>query len=1010
MLLQMRRICALCAAILVVTNASASPRPDITEYLRTALGPAQGAPAIPWRLAQTSDGFLWIGTPAGLYRFDGVRFERISSLGTARLLDQSITALMAPLSGGLWIGYEYGGASFLDGETLRNYPAASGGLPSGSVYSFVADFDGVLWAATTRGLSRFDGRRWTDVTKTLGLPSPATFEVVADKTGNLWIRSGGQVALLRRGSTKVHVYALSVAHPLLRGPGGRVWANGSHPDCLYLLDPTQDADPPCRPRGPEYEDFWFFDHSGNLWVADATEHVRILPVPAEGEPARPQDAVPPPSNQAFLAFGGQLISSLEDREGNVWFGTTAGLEQLRVSRLRSHGPFLGFVVLGAGNHNSLWIGTTNIRRPGADFFQLNQGLMVPYAGGPTSITASYRDSTGVLWAGGYGRLWSLEERTWEEIAAPPEISNAPGNPRRPTQAIVRDASGAVWLSMVQTGLFKLEDRRWSPVAVPGIPASEYPLVMCVDATGSVWLGYAHARMATLTHGAWRLYTERDGVSVGNVQVLTKVNDQIWSGGDQGVGRIRDGRFEALPALNALGGITGLLQARNGDLWLNTSNGAARISRQELPRLDMDPAPPSIAYETFDFQDGMPGVARAVRPLPSVLESDDGRIWFDVSDHYAWVDPTEHLRNTVTPAVIIRSVTDDGRRRDAQDSLALFPNTHNIVIDYTATSLSIPSRVRFKYRLEHFEAAWQDAGSRRAAYYNNLPPGRYLFRVIAANDDGVWNTRGAAISFVVPALFYQTIWFRVLCVTIFLSAVVALLLGRLRQITERQRRNLEQRMDDRLNERSRIARELHDSLLQGFEGLLYRLQAVRQMLPQRPDEADRALQVALEKGDEAIAESREAVRGLRSAVPIGRDLEEALRALREECGTEEGRSTPSYRVIVEGPRRKLAPLVQDEIYRIAREAFRNAIRHANADAIEAEITYGEDAFSLRLRDNGVGLDPQAQQREGHWGLQGMRERATQLQGRLEVWGKRGAGTEVELTLPAGLAYGDGTGKR
>src|SRR5579871_1531381 len=296
MLLQMRGICALCAAILVVVNASASPRPDITEYTRNTLGPAQGAPASPWRLAQTSDGFLWIGTPAGLYRFDGVRFERINSLGTARLLDQNITALMAPLSGGLWIGYEYGGASFLDGKTLRNYPAAPGGLPSGTVYSFVADFDGVVWAATTRGLSRFDSPRWTDVTKTLGLPSPNTFQVVADKTGNLWIRAGGQVALLRRGSTKVHVYALSVAHPLFEDPGGRVWANGTHPDCLYLLDPTQDANPPCRPKGPEYDDFWLFDHSGNLWVADAAEHVRILPVPAEGEPTRPQDTVLPSSN------------------------------------------------------------------------------------------------------------------------------------------------------------------------------------------------------------------------------------------------------------------------------------------------------------------------------------------------------------------------------------------------------------------------------------------------------------------------------------------------------------------------------------------------------------------------------------------------------------------------------------------------------------------------------------------------------------------------------------------
>jgi signal transduction histidine kinase len=277
-------------------------------------------------------------------------------------------------------------------------------------------------------------------------------------------------------------------------------------------------------------------------------------------------------------------------------------------------------------------------------------------------------------------------------------------------------------------------------------------------------------------------------------------------------------------------------------------------------------------------------------------------------------------------------------------------------------------------------------------------------VIAANNDGVWNDEGTSLAFSIPPAFVQTGWFVALCLVGGALAVWALVWLRVRQATVR----VQQRLQDRLNERTRIARELHDSLLQGFQGLLYRLQAVRQMLPNRPDDADRALQTALEKGDEAIAESREAVQGLRSFVPMGRDLEEALTALREECAVEEGGGPLSYRVIVEGKRRRFAPLVQDEIYRIAREAFRNAIRHATASTMEAEITYGDEAFSLRLRDDGVGLQPKAH-REGHWGLQGMRERATQLGGRLDVWSERGVGTEIELTLPAGLAYDDDPGK-
>jgi len=1006
-----------CVAFGFIGCALASTPPlDVTEYSHTSFGPGQGSPDNVAALAQTSDGFLWLGTTSGLYRFDGVRFERIETVGTVPLPGEYITALEAPRSGGLWIGYEFGGTSFLDGRGLRNYPPERGGLPDGTLGSFAIGPDGVVWAGTTRGLARFAGQRWTDVTQTLGLPSPYAFNVIADKSGDLWINSAGKIGVLRRGASRVHMYALSAEQPLRRDPDGRVWARAMSgtQDCLYLLDSTRDDTPPCRPLPRAYPDFWLIDRTEDLWVGNDATGVSVLPVPSfERDPAAPATAGDSTHDPRFLSFaeGAVAISVLQDREGNVWFGTTGGLVQLRLPRLRRHGPFPGgFVVLGMGNHNSLWVATTHSRL-GDDFFQMKDGLMVPYRGGPTMITASYRDATGVLWVGGYGRLWKLNDSSWEEIAAPaPELANAPGDTLRRTQAIARDATGGLWLSVVQVGLFRLRDRRWERVLVPGIQASDYPLVIYPDGNDSVWLGYSHARLASLTHDTWRLHTERDGIDVGSVQVLRRINDQLWIGGERGLQRVRDGRIEALPALSALGVVSGLLQTRNGDLWIAASIGAVHIGRQEVARLDVAPPVKTLEYERFDVLDGWPGVAPGIRPLPTVLEGDDGRIWFEAKNRFSYVEPSERIRNTIIPTVIVGSVVDDGRRRNPADSLTLFPNVRNVVIDYTATSLTIPSRVRFKYRLENLDNTWQDVGTRRTAYYNNLPPGRYVFHVIAANDDGVWNAQGAAVSLIVPALFYQTIFFRSVVVMLGILILAALFFVRLRQVTDKQRKHLEQRMEDRLDERTRIARELHDSLLQGFEGLLYRLQAVRHMLPQRPDDADRALQVALEKGDEAIAESREAVRGLRSAVPIGRDLEEAVRALREECGTEEGRSTPSFRVIVEGPRRKLVPLVQDEIYRIVREAFRNDIRHANADAIEAEITYGEEAFSLRLRDNGVGLDPQAQQREGHWGLQGMRERATQLQARLEVWGKRGAGTEVELTLPAGLAYGDGAGKR
>jgi signal transduction histidine kinase len=707
-----------------------------------------------------------------------------------------------------------------------------------------------------------------------------------------------------------------------------------------------------------------------------------------------------------LDDGAAPISALQDREGNVWFGTTGGLQQLRVPRLRRHGPFEEFVVLGTGKHNTLWVATTHYRRvPEDDFFQLKDGRMVPYRGGPTQITASYRDATGVLWVGGYGRLWKLNDNTWEEVAAPARGPASAGDDTlRRTQAIARDARGELWLSVVRVGLFRERDHRWERVLVPGVPASDYPFAICADVDGTVWFGYGQGRLASLKSDTWRLFTEKDGINVGSIQVLSRINEQLWIGGERGLQRVHSGRFESIPGLD--GSVTGLLQAKNGDLWLNTSIGGLHVTGQDLARADAAPGE-TLAYEAFDTLDGMPGDAIGIRPMPTVFEADDGRIWFEADDRFSSIDPTEHLKNTIAPDVIIGGITDDARRREPATSLTLFPNVHNVAIDYTATSLSIPSRVRFKYRLENFDDSWQDVGTRRTAYYNNLPPGHYLFHVIAANDDGIWNSQGAAITLTVPPLFYQTRTFRIAVFSLGILLLAALFFIRIWQVTSRERKRLEQRMEDRLNERARIARELHDSLLQGFQGLMFRLQAVRQLLPGRAGDAAKSLDSALQLGDQAIVEGRDAVESLRANSFDERDLATSLHTLGAELRVEvERQPEPHFGLVVEGRPRELTPAVRDEAYRIAREATRNAYRHAQARQIEIEVTFADASFSIRVRDDGTGIDPQILahgRRPGHWGLPGMRERSESLGGQLYVWSESNAGTEVELRIPAGIAY-------
>jgi signal transduction histidine kinase/ligand-binding sensor domain-containing protein len=1008
----MRTLHALCGTLGFIGYAvAATPPLDITEYSHTSFTPAQGSPARAAVLAQTSDGFLWLGAASGLYRFDGVRFERVAAVGGVPLLAEYITALEAPQSGGLWVGYQYGGASFLDGRGLKNYPPEDGGLPNGTLEAFAIDPDGVVWAGSTRGLARLEGQRWTDVTRTVGLPAPNATELMVDKSGDLWIGSADKLALLRRRSSRVHVYDLSTYEGFLRDPDRRVWTMVSNTNCLYLLDPTRDDTPPCRRLPHPYVNSWLIDRSGSLWVSDAANHLNVIPIPSlDRVRALPAAEDKSKLEPRFLNFidGAPPASALQDREGNVWFGTTSSLEQLRLPRLRRHGPFPEFVVLGTGNHNSLWVATTHFQPvPGDDFFQIKDGRMVPYRGGPTQITASYRDATGVLWVGGYGRLWKLNDSIWEEIAAPPrELADGSGDTLRRTQAMARDARGDLWLSVVRVGLFRIRDRQWERVSVPGIPASDYPFVIYADGDGTVWLGYSRGRLASLSRDAWRLYTEKDGIQIGAVQVLGRVNDQLWIGGERGLQRIHSGRFESIPGLGARNNVTGLLQAKNGDLWLNTSIGGMHVTGQEVSRANVGPGE-TLSLEKFDTLDGMPGETTGVRPMPTVLESDDGRIWFEADDRFSSIDPTEHFKNTITPEVIIGDVTDDARRREPTDSLTLFPNVHNVAIDYTATSLSIPSRVRFKYRLENFDENWQDVGARRTAYYNNLPPGRYVFHVIAANDDGVWNSQGAAIALTVPPLFYQTLWFRIAVLTLGILLIAAFFLVRLHQVTTRERKRVEQRMEVRLNERARIARELHDSLLQGFQGLMFRLQAVRQLLPGRPADAANSLESALHLGDQAIVEGRDAVEKLRATALGERDLTSSLQTLGEELHVEIAQQPePHYGLVVEGRSRPLTPAVRDEAYRIVREAARNVYRHALAQQIEIEVTYGDAIFSIRVRDDGVGIDPQVLargRRPGHWGLPGMRERSESLGGQLYVWSESNAGTEVELRVPSDIAY-------
>jgi signal transduction histidine kinase len=368
-----------------------------------------------------------------------------------------------------------------------------------------------------------------------------------------------------------------------------------------------------------------------------------------------------------------------------------------------------------------------------------------------------------------------------------------------------------------------------------------------------------------------------------------------------------------------------------------------------------------------------------------------------------IDPDHVLANSIAPPVYVEGITADRRNYVAGAGLVLPALTRDLEIDYTALSFPAPQKVRFRYKLEGRDGSWQEPGTRRQAFYTDLRPGKYRFHVIACNNSGVWNEGGASLDFNIAPAWYQTYWFRVACAATFLSLLWFIYQLRLRQLHHQFSIGLEARV----NERTRIARELHDTLLQSFHALLLHFQTGIELLPGHPVEARKTLELAIDRSDQAIAEGRDAVQGLRSSTVEANDLASSITVLGEELRAEgTNRSPVIFRVKIEGTPKNLHPILQGEVHRVASEALRNAFRHAQAQRIEVEILYSKQWLQLRVRDDGKGIDPKllsGDGRAGHYGLHGMRERAKLVGGKLAVWSKLDSGTEVELSIPASTAY-------
>jgi signal transduction histidine kinase/ligand-binding sensor domain-containing protein len=954
-----------------------------------------GAPGSVTTIALAADGFLWLGTDNGLVRFDGESFEPYHPSSGGDLLSGYISVVTAMPEGGLWIGYQAGGVSFLQNGRITNFTQAEG-LPAGSVGQFAKDMQGRVWVATLYGLARLEGSNWHIVGPHGSYPEEHPDNVFVDSRGTLWANTRVGLVFLPKGQENLQVADSHVFEnvDIKEAPNGTVWMAASNGSVRAIS--TRDGK--YKANGASIDvnsDGIYLAKDGALWISTIGKGLLRVSYPDSlvGNHSPSDPAVESFSERDGLTsnFGFRVI---EDREGSVWIATTRGIDQFRKSVLTPVNlpqKAATYIALVADAGGRLLVGSDRLIRA-------TGGSAEVIDGAPTHVESAYRDPNGVIWLGGRNGLWHVSGTRFISTALPAGLSPSAHN----VQAITMDHAGALWVSFVNSGVFRLNHGMWSRFGsvaeLPQVPA----IIELTDSAGRIWFGYTANRIALLDRTRVSIFGLSDGLDIGNVISIYDHDGEIWIGGQSGLELFEQGHFRRfqLAGSEPLRGVSGIVLAKNGDLWLNQASGVMHIAADEVAHAREDPQY-QVRYELLNYLDGLTSSPEQLRPLPTAVESSDGRIYFVTRGSVVWVDPANIARNTLPPPVWIRSVSVDTRLYNDLETLEFPTHAQDIEINYTAPSLLVPQRVRFRYKLDGFDKEWHDAGTRRQAFYSKLPPGTYAFRVTASNNDGIWSEAGASFVFTIPPSFTQSVLFKALCAVAVFGLLWLLYTIRLRQFTAQ----VKARLYERLAERTRIARELHDTLLQSFQGLLLHFQRARNLLPERLAEAIQTLDTALDGAEQAIVEGRDAILDLRS--PAAKGLVEEITSLGEELVAKNGnKDAAQFRAMIEGTAQTLNPNAHIEIFRIAREALRNAFRHSQARRIETEVAYSSNLFRLRIRDDGKGMTPDVRnrgERIGHWGLGGMRERAERLGGKLEVWSEPGAGTEVDLRVPASIAY-------
>ncbi len=985
-----------------VRGADASPGiHGVTDFHHTEWN---GLGAV-FDIKQGPAGFLWLTTSKGVRRFDGVRFQSVEEVTRGAAHDSEIDSVFFSSSGGLWLTTEGAGLLFWKDGRLTTFPDRRC-TPTRKQGQIIEDRDGSLWVQAKAGLFRLRGTVCEQVGVEQGYPGGFPAGIFMDSDGTLWVKTQtGPLLFLPRGQSKFQVSkygeGLSTSYAFLhQAPDGAIWLSDDQGlrQAANTLSFSADSPPgKSNKRNAQFGDFTFTP-DGTLWAVTGKgvrrfDYVERWPTPLAVETA-PGESFTPEQGLSSDAVWKILI----DREGDVWVATNSGLDRLRRAAFTTmglpHAQEHEFSI-AAGDRGSVWTGNSSLplTHVAAD------GTITSFP--RTRQTVSLRrDHNGTIWSAGAGEfhLWRSSGEGFSPLQYPGEKLDA-------VVFVAADRNNDPWITTVSGHAYHFSSRAWSDQTgalgkKPGVVGA-----MVDDQAGNLWFGFSN-KVVEWDGSSYHRFSFPDGKRGVSENTMSVRGDHVWLGGAGGVQLFRQGQFYLMrwKDQDLPGRVSGVVETETGDLWVNGFSGISHVSAAELRKWLSDPGW-AVSAEHLDELDGLPGLSGEITPEPSVVEAADGRLWFATTKGIAWLDPAALQRkpNRLPPPVTISAVIADGKTYAGSNSLTLPAHTENLEIDYTALSLAMPERVFFRYKLDSVDNDWQNVGTRRQAYYTKLRPGPYRFQVIASNNDGVWNYTGATLNLRVSPAWFQTNWFRLACVACGIFLVSALYRLRVRQVAA----GINARFDERLAERTRIAQELHDTLLQGFLSASMQVHVAKDCLP-ADSEATPILTRAIQLMSQVIEEGRNAVRGLRSSQSLSLDLEQAFARIPQELEPKSGTATEvEFRVITEGLQRPLHPLLRDEVYRIGREALINAFRHAQANQIEVMLTYSSNQLQLMVRDDGCGIDPEFLRsgREGHWGLSGMRERADQIGARLHVFSSAAAGTEVELSVPGRVAFQD-----